>query len=251
MANNSTKHNLLSVHDLATRYGLVTFTKEKGTIYDTRHIPPRILATAPWKTNHYEFCGTTVAPNTAYGTRTYSRKHHKQIKPKHALTAPSPQPPTPQLLPSPVTANKTPTIRTNTLPSIPNPTNLPRPSNSELQTHDWHLKLNHANVRKLSLTAKHGLIAAMPKSLSTDLTLSCKPCASAKHHPVQHKRTKHHYATGAYISSNTCGPIKTTSTHGNNHILILICAASRHTFAHFLKDRKDMPEYIDKTLQHI
>ena len=91
----------------------------------------------------------------------------------------------------------------------------------------------------------------MPKTLPTNITLSCNACSGSKQHPAPHKRVDHNYTPGAYISSDTCGPIKPTSTHSNNHILLLICAASRFAFAHFLKDRKDMPEHINRTLHHI
>lgn len=40
------KHNILSVHDLATRYGLVSFTKNAGYIIKTKKNPPVILAKA-------------------------------------------------------------------------------------------------------------------------------------------------------------------------------------------------------------
>lgn len=84
VANCQVKHNLLSVHDIAQRYGLVSVTSNKGYILDTtRHHPSRI-ATAPWNGTQYRL-RPYLSPNTAFTTRNISLKLRKRKTKQHPL----------------------------------------------------------------------------------------------------------------------------------------------------------------------
>lgn len=110
--------------------------------------------------------------------------------------------------------------------------------------------MNHVHPAKIHLTA-HRKLPTMPTSLPADCQIPCSACSHAKIHPALHPRKTHTYVPGTYVSSDTFGPVKPTSRHGNNHILIIICAASRFTMAHFIKEQKDIPAYVSQTLDYI
>ena len=91
----------------------------------------------------------------------------------------------------------------------------------------------------------------MPTQLPSTINITCSACNNAKLHPAPHKPKEHEHPVGAYVSSDTCGPIKPTSTHGNNHMLLVVCAASKFVLAHFIKDRKNIPDCIHTSITHI
>lgn len=91
----------------------------------------------------------------------------------------------------------------------------------------------------------------MPNHITDTHDITCSACDQAKLHPAPHKSKIHHYAVGAYVSSDTCGPVKPTSKHGNNHMLLVVCAASKFALAYFIKDRKDIPTHVHAAITHI
>lgn len=253
VANRHIKHNLLSVHDLAARYGHVTFTAKAGYVINTRSDKPIIIAKAHWRNNQYQITATLLDHTKAFTSRTIPYKRvtsHNKIQPIFTTQN------FPDFNHLPVTTQNIPPLRPSPnlaikLKSHHNPSTPAKISSVTLQTHNWHLRLNHAHTAKLSLTAKHRLIPLLPAALPSDTAITCRECSQAKQHPEPNRSTVHHYAPGAYISSDTCGPVKPTSTHGKGHILTIICAATRFAIAHFIKDTKDIPSYIERTLYHI
>eukprot|EP00178_Gracilaria_changii_P023027 TRINITY_DN68_c0_g1_i13.p1 TRINITY_DN68_c0_g1~~TRINITY_DN68_c0_g1_i13.p1 ORF type:complete len:1094 (-),score=78.92 TRINITY_DN68_c0_g1_i13:769-4050(-) len=261
VSNKHLKHNLLSVNDLANRYGLVLFTPRQGYIINTQTKPPKIVAEASWTNNQYQLSGKV---SNAYTSRTIARKHQHKISIKnkpsrpttipHKNQKPSSQPPqhkTNNNIAPPITPLQKKQQGIRILATLNNPHRHRQPSAMEQTQHNWHIRLNHAHPTKIAATAKHRLIPILPSTLAANFKMNCSACQQAKLHPTTHKRTNHNYGPGVYISSDTCGPIKPTSTHGNNHLLLLICAASRYAIAHFVKHRKDIPTNIDRSLHHI
>ena len=115
--------------------------------------------------------------------------------------------------------------------------------------HHWHLKLNHAPLRTIQNIAKTKTVHGLPASLATtEIRISCSACSHAKQRPARQHPTPHHYATGEYLSSDTCGPIHPRSTHGNLHFLTYIDAASSNVILYFLKSRNKvgiiMPQFF-------
>lgn len=69
----------------------------------------------------------------------------------------------------------------------------------------------------------------MPNHITNTHDITCSACDQAKLHPAPHKSKIHHYAVGAYVSSDTCGPVKPTSKHGNNHTPSGLCSQQIRT----------------------
>lgn len=262
VVNPAINHNLLSVRDLATRYGLVTFTKDRGDIIDTRHKPHRTVATATWNQGLYKIEAHNRRPSVpAKSARSYkiTRRSNKPAStmtkatpPTH--TKPSTSPPTkPKGVTRRVTFNNTPTIIPTTRIH-----NLPAPNKRHSHTpqthhyHNWHLILNHVHPSTINKMAKLNTLPKLPPALKQPPpTITCSSCPPAKLHPAPHKTKQHDYLVGEYISSDTCGPITPKSRQGSQHILTFICAQSRFALLYFLKNRNEVGSILPQIFSHI
>lgn len=171
VANPHLKQQLLSVRDLAHRYGTVTFTANKGYIINNKRKRHTVLAIAAWNGSNYAL---KARPNItkAFASRAFPYKP-RTTKPTPSQRTYSPPPntrPTPQL---PVTPHsiKNPTP----LHRLSNPATKPKRSNINLQMHEWHMQLNHAHPSKLVMTSKLRLIPIMPL-LPADLKITSSAC---------------------------------------------------------------------------
>ena len=224
LANPDLQHNLLSVQDMARRYGLVAFTSQYGYILDMHTDTPTVMSKAPWRTNHYALNAKVAPPvkiPNAKAARTApvpNRTKHNKISQIQAAQAPQkPQKPE-KTNPPPPNSIPTPRCTIRKLRTLSNPPTHKHQTKAQLSTHNWHLRLNHANPSKPALTAQKRLILLMPTQLPSKLPLTCSACDNAKLHPAPHKPKNHDYAVGEYVSSDTCGPPNPTSAHGNNHM---------------------------------
>eukprot|EP00737_Agarophyton_chilense_P000081 gb/GEZJ01000098.1/.p1 GENE.gb/GEZJ01000098.1/~~gb/GEZJ01000098.1/.p1 ORF type:complete len:345 (-),score=17.43 gb/GEZJ01000098.1/:7035-8069(-) len=222
------------------------------------------MAIAQWKDTQYQRQGTIITPNKVHTARTIPRKLHKSKTTSTTKHKPKPKQQsknkanlsskTEKHKPSttlPITEQKTKTATVSEFQKMTNPTQSTPNSSMQLATHQWHLKMNHSHPQKLANTAPRRLIPLMPTTLSPDTQINCTACHSTKLHPAPHKRKENKYPTGTYVSSGTCSPMKPTSTHGNNHMLLIVCASNKVVIAHFVKDRKDISTHISATLHHL
>lgn len=74
VANRLLKNNLLSVQDSAKHYGPVSFTANRGTIYNMRFHPRQVLRVAEWCNQQYKLKGTLVSFKKAKNSRSISYK---------------------------------------------------------------------------------------------------------------------------------------------------------------------------------
>lgn len=118
----------------------------------------------------------------------------------------------------------------------------------QIRIHNWHTRTSHTNTHKLAITSNNCLVSAM-LPIRTDVYITCSPCQHAELNTAPHKYKHHHYAPGAYISSDTCDPNKYSSNHRNNRILTIIRAASRYAIVHHIKDKRDIPNHINDDLR--
>lgn len=242
LAKRKIRHNLRSVHDLDSRYGLVSFKENEEYIFNTNLKPPKPVDTAPWTGQHYQLT-TRIAslPAPTQGTR---KVQPSTPTPQHKHKPNSPSPPEHTL---PITrANQHHTSHSQPLSTLHNPVHTRKNSWKYIQTQNRHTTLNHAHPATLAITAKQRHIPTMPKSLPFDRFITFTACSTAEMHPAPHPSTTHNYHPGAYVSSDTCGLIKPTSKHGSNYMLLIICAASHFAIAHFAKNRKHIPQHIDQ-----
>ena len=101
--------------------------------------------------------------------------------------------------------------------------------------------MNHAPTRAIKQMTRGGCVLTMPKHLAEATTrITCSACATAKQRPATPRKSTHNYAMGHYISSDTCVPINSISTHGHSHFLTYIDAGSRYLIIYFLQDRREV-----------
>ena len=240
---------LISVHDLAKTTGPVTFHHNHATIYNHRDT---CIGVAHWD-NHlqaYSWHSPTKTPITthAISARTTPHPTPRHRRPPKSVPPPSkppPHPPIRRIISHPAPQTKP---HISHFISTPQPgKHAPTPLTQNF--YDWHLRLNHAPPRAIQNMARAGTLPALPAQLKrTPPRITCSACSYAKQRPAPHHPKTHQYDVGQYFSSDTCGPIHPASTHGNNHFLTFVDAATRHLSIFFLQNRRQvttvLPSFI-------
>ena len=245
VANPPISQKLLSVHSLTKHYGPVLFPRRNASMFDTnRRHRPELITTAPWNSSLRAYSLINRTPLSARGARTYKKaesKHSPPTPPNRTTTTTPPNrlPPTISSLPSIPHSNKA--TRSNILTQSNQPTQRKSAATHPAAYNAWHLILNHAPPRNLQQMALQKTIPVLPPELRfKPPAITCASCAHATLLPAPHKTKKMHYPVGAYISSDTCGPIKPLSRQGNQHFLTFIDAQSRYLILYFLKDSREV-----------
>lgn len=178
--------------------------------------PPALFAMASWNGNQYQLRGTILRHISARKARTIPRATRKipRSSSPPCFKTPRTRHPSPHqasVLPKPPTFTTLRHARSTTkiLLTLINPTQPSAPS-LNLSAHQWHLRLDHPHLRKLSLTAARRLLPTRPTELPGDVHLTCSACNHAKLLPSPHKPKFHKYSPGIYVSTDTYGPIKPT-----------------------------------------
>lgn len=158
-----------------------------------------------------------------------------KLNPNHNSTATSSQ--QKENTPPSVITQPTSTRNVAFLKTQHNPIPSKTPSPIHRPNLQWHLKLNQAYPGKLATTAKQRLPRTIPHNFQYG-RITCSACQHAKISPAQHWPKRQSCSIEAYVSSNACGPIKPTSFHSNNHMLLIICATIKILFVHFLNEKE-------------
>ena len=107
-------------------------------------------------------------------------------------------------------------------------------------------------LRAIQNMARAGTLPALPAQLKrTPPRIICSACSYAKRAPAPHHPKTHQYDVGQYFSSDTCGPIHPTSTHGHNHFLTFVDAATRHLSIFFLQNRRQVTTVLTSFISAI
>ena len=107
-----------------------------------------------------------------------------------------------------------------------------------------HIIFNHVQLRTIQLMARENLLPLPNELKGTPPEISCFSCTAAKARRSHHHSTTHRYAIGVAVSSDVCGPIPKTSTHGNKYIMTFLDCTSRYAYAHFTATRKSVLSFI-------